>query len=262
MSDAIVVEDRPTHRVIRINRPDKMNALDRATLHALIATLDAAEADGCRALVLTGTGRGFCTGADLSSIAPVDGAPRDLGQAIEEGWNKLARKLQNLRVPTICAVNGMAAGAGASIALGCDIVIAARSAKFLQAFARIGLVPDCGGTYLLPNLAGHARARGMAMLAEPITAETALDWGMIWAIAEDDALLAEAEATAARIAAMPTQALLLTRRALTAAAHNSFDAQLDMERDCQREAGYTPDHAEGVRAFKEKRPAMFTGKPA
>jgi 2-(1,2-epoxy-1,2-dihydrophenyl)acetyl-CoA isomerase len=228
-----------------------------------MAALAAAEdSDACRAVLLTDTGRGFCSGADLTSVVSADGRKRDVGEVIEETWNPLARKLNGLKVPTVCAVNGMAAGAGASLALGCDIVIAARSAKFLQAFARIGLVPDCGGTFLLPNLAGQARARGVAMLAEPIPAETALAWGMIWAVAEDAALMDEAAAMAARLAAMPTQTLVLIRRALNAAAHNSFDAQLDLERDCQREAGYTPDHAEGVRAFLEKRAAVFTGRPA
>jgi 2-(1,2-epoxy-1,2-dihydrophenyl)acetyl-CoA isomerase len=261
MADSILVEQRAGWRKVTLNRPEKLNALDRTTLHALIATLAEAEADEtCRALLLTGTGRGFCAGAELGAAGvPTDG-PRDLGASIEQGWNPLARKLHTLRMPTVCAVNGIAAGAGASLALGCDIVVAARSARFLQAFARIGLVPDCGGTWLLPNLAGQARARGMAMLAEPIPADTALAWGMIWSVAEDDVLLAEAEALAARLAAMPTQALLLTRAALSAAAHTSFDAQLDIERDSQRAAGNTPDHVEGVRAFLEKRPAVFTGK--
>ncbi len=260
MSEAVRVEDRGAYHVITLNRPEKMNAIDRPTSNALIAALSAAEeSPACRAVLLTGTGRGFCTGADLTSVVAVPGEKRDLGKVIEEGWNPLARKLKNLSVPTVCAVNGIAAGAGSSLALGCDIVIAARSAKFLQAFARIGLVPDCGGTFLLPNLAGQARARGMAMLAEPISAETALAWGMIWAVAEDAALMDEAAAIAARLAAMPTQSLVMIRAALNAAAHNSFDAQLDLERDTQRRAGYTPDHAEGVQAFREKRPAVFTG---
>ncbi len=263
MSEAVLVEDRGSYRVITLNRPEKMNALDGPSVHALIAALSAAETSaGCRAVLLTGTGRGFCTGADLASIASKPGEKRDVGQAIEANWNPLARKLKNLQIPTVCAVNGMAAGAGASVALGCDIVIAAKSAKFLQAFARIGLVPDCGGTFILPNLAGQARARGMAMLAEPLPAETALAWGMIWGVAEDAALMDEASALAAKLASMPTQALVLTRRAFAAAAHNSFEAQLELEMITQREAGYTPDHAEGVAAFREKRPANFTGRRA
>lgn len=263
MADAILVERRDGWRKLTLNRPEKLNALDRTTLHSLIAELEAAEADtACRALLLTGTGRGFCAGAELGAAGAAGDGPRDLGTSIEQGWNPLARKLHGLRIPTVCAVNGIAAGAGASVALGCDIVVAARSAKFLQAFARIGLVPDCGGTFHLPNLAGQARARGMAMLAEPIPAETALAWGMIWAVTDDARLVEESESFATRLAAMPTQALLLTRAAFAAAAHNSFDTQLDLERDSQRAAGYTPDHAEGVRAFIEKRPAVFTGRPA
>lgn len=263
MSEALLVEDRGAYHVITLNRPDKLNALDRPTGQALIAALSAAEAaDACRAVLITGAGRGFCAGADLTASVAPPGEKRDLGRAIEESWNPIARKLANLAIPSVCAVNGMAAGAGCSIALGCDIVIAARSAKFLQAFARIGLVPDCGGTFLLPNLAGQARARGMVMLAEPIPAETALAWGMIWGVADDASLMEEASAIAARLAAMPTQALILARKALTGAASNSFEQQLAVEAASQREAGYTPDHAEGVAAFREKRPAVFTGKPA
>jgi 2-(1,2-epoxy-1,2-dihydrophenyl)acetyl-CoA isomerase len=262
MTKSLVIQDLAVIRRITINRPDVMNALDRETNIALRAALvDLPET--CRAVVLTGAGnRAFCSGADLGSVTSIDGPPRDLGAAIAETWNPLAEALHNLRVPSVCAVNGMAAGAGASIALGCDIVIAGRSARFLQAFARIGLVPDCGGTFLLANLAGQARARGMAMLAEPISAETALAWGMIWAVADDATLMDEAMATAERLAAMPTQALIRIRQGIAAAAHNSFAEQLALEAVLQREAGYTPDHQEGVRAFREKRPARFTGKPA
>jgi len=266
MSETILVERREGYRVITLNRPDKLYALDRATHEVLMAALLEAEADpACRALVLTGAGRGFCAGADLSGRGDsgVGGPPdtrRDAGNSIEETWNPLARKLARLRMPTVCAVNGMAAGAGASIALGCDIVVAARSAKFLQAFARIGLVPDCGGTFHLPNLAGQARARGLAMLAEPLPAETALAWGMIWSVVDDAALMDEAHALAARLAAMPTRALVMTRRMFAAAANQSFDEQLDMERDYQGIASRTEDHQEGVQAFLQKRPAVFKGR--
>ena len=259
MSDSIGVEAREAVTVLTLNRPDKMNALDAPTLHALLAALDAAEADErCRAVILTGAGRAFCAGADLGSITP----GRDLGAAIEQTWNPLARRLQSVRLPTICAVNGVAAGAGANFALGCDIVLAARSARFVEAFIKIGLVPDCGGTHHLPRLVGDARARGMAMLAEPIPAERAELWGLIWRAVDDERLMEEAYALAAQLASMPTHALVLTRRAFAASAGNSFDRQLDLERDLQREAGRTGDFTEGVQAFLDKRAPVFTGKPS
>jgi 2-(1,2-epoxy-1,2-dihydrophenyl)acetyl-CoA isomerase len=256
MDDRILVDACPSYRVLTLNRPDRMNALDDGTIHALLAALDAAEADAsCRALLLTATGRAFCAGADLSAIKP----PADLGDVVERSWNPLARKLHTLRMPTVCAVNGIAAGAGANLALGCDIVLAARSARFIQAFSKIGLIPDCGGTFHLPRLVGDGRARALAMLAEPVEADQAAEWGMIWRVVEDEALASAACALAAHLAALPTQALVLTRRAMAGSASRSFDAQLDLERDLQRKAGNTPDFHEGVQAFLEKRPPRFTG---
>ncbi|MCC6716573.1 MAG: 2-(1,2-epoxy-1,2-dihydrophenyl)acetyl-CoA isomerase [Acetobacteraceae bacterium] len=267
MSEPILVESHSGYRVIQINRPDRLNALDRATHIALMAALLDAEADpACRALILTGTGRGFCAGADLAGRnQPPDPAQatdnKAPGNSIEETWNPLARKLAVMRMPVIAAVNGIAAGAGSSIALGCDIAIAARSAYFLQAFTRIGLVPDCGGTWFLPNLVGPARARGMVMLAEPLPAEKALEWGLIWGVYDDDKLMEEAHKMAAKLAAMPTKAILMSRRAIAAAsAGNSLNQQLDLERDLQGMASRTEDHKEGVAAFLEKRPARFQGR--
>lgn len=258
MSQLIKVEVRPGYRVIALHRPDKMNALTPELIAELLAALTVAEtAEDCRCVVLTGSGRAFCAGADLSGIAP-DG---DLGNAIDRSWNPLARKLHTLAVPIVAAVGGVAAGAGANLALGCDIVLAGRSAVFIQAFSKIGLIPDAGGTHTLPRLVGHGRARALAMLAEPVAADRAEAIGMIYRAVDDATLMDEAHALAARLAAMPTQALILTRRAYAESGTNSFDAQLDLERDLQRQAGHTPDFAEGVAAFLAKRPPVFTGKP-
>jgi 2-(1,2-epoxy-1,2-dihydrophenyl)acetyl-CoA isomerase len=263
MSDTIRVERREGYRVIAINRADRMNALDRDSVVGLTDALAQAEADEtCRAVILTGTGRAFCAGADLSVGAGIVGGKRDVRRSIEETWNPLARRLSSLRMPSIAAVNGVAAGAGANVALGCDFVLAARSARFIQAFAKIGLIPDCGGTFHLPRLIGEARARAIAMLAEPVDAERAEAWGMIWRAIDDSALMAEAEKLAAHLAVQPTHGLVLTRRALRASAQNSFDQQLDLERDLQQEASLAPDYSEGVKAFLEKRPPVFTGRRA
>ncbi|MGB3272322.1 MAG: 2-(1,2-epoxy-1,2-dihydrophenyl)acetyl-CoA isomerase PaaG, partial [Xanthobacteraceae bacterium] len=216
--------------------------------------------EGCRAVLLTGAGRGFCAGQDLSEVTVENGAAPDLGATIETFYNPLVRRIRALQKPVVCAVNGTAAGAGANIALACDLVLAARSAKFIQSFAKIGLVPDSGGTWLLPRLVGDARARGLALLGEPLAADTAADWGLIWRAVDDDRLRAEAEALTARLAAEPTQGFALTKQALAHAATNSLDAQLDLERDLQRKAGRTPDYAEGVDAFMTKRAPLFTGR--
>jgi 2-(1,2-epoxy-1,2-dihydrophenyl)acetyl-CoA isomerase len=259
MSELIRVETHPGYRLVALDRADKMNALTPELIDGLIAALDAAEADpDCRALLLTGTGRAFCAGADLAGIAP----GRDLGAAIERSWNPLARRFHDLRMPSLAAVNGVAAGAGANLALGCDIVIAGASASFIQAFSKIGLIPDAGGTYHLPRLVGEGRARALAMLAEPVAAERAEAMGMIFRAVPDDRLMAEAHGLAARLAALPTQALLLTRQAFAASNTNSFATQLDLERDLQRQAGFTPDFQEGVAAFLDKRKPVFTGRPA
>jgi 2-(1,2-epoxy-1,2-dihydrophenyl)acetyl-CoA isomerase len=254
----IIVESCAGYRRITLNRAERLNALTVEMAGALMAALDAAEADpNCRALLLTGAGRGFCAGQDLTAIA--DARPADVGALLEQ-YNPLIRKLRALPIPVVCAVNGVAAGAGANLALACDIVLAARSASFVQAFAKIGLVPDCGGTWFLPRLVGAARARALAMLAEPLPAETAAEWGLIWRALADEELIPEAEALAARLATQATTALALTKHALDIAETNSLDAQLDLERDLQVAAAATPDYAEGLRAFLAKRPPAFTGR--
>ncbi len=257
----ILSEQRPGYRVITFNRPDKLNAFNEAMHAALKKAIEDAEADeSCRALMITGAGRGFCTGQDLNDRLAKPGETVVLGGTLEAHYNPLVRKLRALPFPVVAAVNGVAAGAGANIALACDIVLAARSASFVQAFARIGLVPDSGGTWALPRLVGDARARGLALLAEPLPAEKAEQWGLIWKCVDDAALADEARKLCEHFAAAPTQGLALIKQALNASAGNSLDAQLDLERDLQRAASLTPDYAEGVRAFMEKRKPNFTGR--
>ena len=259
--DPVLVERREGWRVLTLNRPERLNSFNEAMHERLMAALLEAEADeGCRALLLTGAGRGFCAGQDLSNRVFEPGVTPDLTKTIERWYNPLVRKLRSFRMPIVCAVNGVAAGAGANIALACDIVLAARSAKFIQAFAKIGLLPDSGGTWFLPRLVGSARARGLALLAEPLPAEKAEAWGLIWKAVDDESLMIEAEKLAAHLATQPTIGLALTKQALDASWGNTLDRQLDLERDLQGEAGRTPDYAEGVSAFFAKRAPSFTGR--
>ncbi len=261
VESSILVEQRAGYRVITLNRPDKLNAFNEAMHQDLRKAIEDAETDEpCRALLITGAGRGFCTGQDLTDRLAKSGETIVLGGTLEAHYNPLIRKLRNLPFPVVAAVNGVAAGAGCNIALACDIVLAARSANFIQSFARVGLVPDSGGTWFLPRLVGEARARGLALLAEPLPAEKAEQWGLIWKCVDDAALAGEAQKLCEHFAAAPTQGLALIKRALNASATNTLDAQLDLERDFQRAASLTPDYAEGVRAFMEKRKANFSGR--
>lgn len=246
---------------LTLNRPDKLNSFT-AAMHGEIAdAIGKVEAGpACRALLITGAGRGFCAGQDLNDRVMTPGsAPPDLGDTLGRLYNPLIRRLRALPIPIVAAVNGVAAGAGANFALAADIVLAARSASFIQAFCKLGLVPDAGGTYALPRLVGMARAVGLAMLGGKLSAEQAADWGLIWQCVDDDKLMAEATRLTRHLATQPTRGLGMIKRALNASWNNDLDRQLDLERDLQREAGRSDDYREGVRAFIEKRPAEFTG---
>lgn len=248
--------------LLTLNRPDRLNSFN-AQMHDEMATAirQIKKDNSVRALVITGAGRGFCAGQDLSdrNVAPGSEVP-DLGESIEQRYNPLLRSLRELPMPVICAVNGVAAGAGANIALACDIVLAGQSASFIQAFCKIGLIPDSGGTWSLPHLVGMARAKGLALLGDKLSAEQAEQWGLIWRCVADEQLLPAAMAMAEHLATQPTRGLALIKQALHASTTQSFDAQLDLERDLQRLAGRTEDYREGVSAFMDKRTPQFKGQ--
>jgi 2-(1,2-epoxy-1,2-dihydrophenyl)acetyl-CoA isomerase len=246
---------------ITLNQPDKLNAVSRRMIAELKECWEKLADDASvRAVLLTGAGRGFCAGADLADPDRAQGPMADSGAALEQFFNPVIRTMRTLPKPIVAAVNGVAAGVGMSFVMASDIAIAARSASFLQAFARIGLVPDGGSTWFLPRLIGDARARALAMLAQQIPAEKAHSWGLIWDVVDDHALMAAATAVARRLADGPTLSLASIKKALSAAYDNDLSAQLDLERDLQRELGRSEDFKEGVAAFLAKRPAQFKGR--
>ncbi len=247
---------------LTLNRPERLNSFTVAMHGEVRSALDAiSTAPGIRCLILTGAGRGFCAGQDLSdrAVAP-DAEGVNLGASIENFYKPLLLRLRTLPMPTIAAVNGVAAGAGANIPFACDLVYAAKSASFIQSFAKLGLVPDCGGTWWLPRLVGPARALGLTLLGEKLSAEQAAEWGLIWRCVDDDQLLPTVRMVAQQLAAGPTRGYVRTRQAIDAAWRMPFESALDIERDYQRELGLSNDYREGVAAFMQKRTPVFTGK--
>jgi 2-(1,2-epoxy-1,2-dihydrophenyl)acetyl-CoA isomerase len=252
--------------VLTLQRPDKLNSFTarmHEELRDAFTAIEGAVQDepALRALVLTGAGRAFCAGQDLAerNIDPA-GPPPDLGASLRLNYNPLVRRIAALPIPVVAAVNGVAAGAGASLALACDLVLAARSARFVQPFCRLGLVPDAGGTWMLPRLVGMARAKGLAFLGEPLSAEQALQWGLIWQVVEDDQLLATACGLAGRLARQATRSFALQKQAFAASLGNTLAQQLELEAELQTQAGRTQDFAEGVRAFLERREPLLRGR--
>lgn len=259
MSSTILVEDQGAWVEITLNRPDKLNSFNDEMHLALRSALENAREK--RAILLTGAGRGFCAGQDLGDRDPskMDGPP-DLGETVENNWAPLVRLIRALNLPVICAVNGVAAGAGSSVALNCDIVLAAQSAKFIQSFGKVGLIPDTGASWHLPKLLGEARAKGLAMLSEPLSAQKAEEWGLIWKTVPDENLMDDARAMAAKLAAGPTFGIAETKQAIQSAAGNDLDQHLDLETEAMRRCGQHEDYSEGVAAFLEKRAPNFSGR--
>ncbi|HET9398038.1 MAG TPA: 2-(1,2-epoxy-1,2-dihydrophenyl)acetyl-CoA isomerase PaaG [Sphingomicrobium sp.] len=243
---------------ITLNRPDRLNSFTRA-MHAELREALSNLGDA-RTVILTGAGRGFCAGQDLNDRAVAPGEAVDLGETVEESWNPLVRVLAGLPQPVIARVNGVAAGAGANIALACDLVIAAKSAKFIQSFSALGLIPDSGGSWHLPRLVGQARAMGLALTGDPLPADKAAEWGLIWKAVDDDRLDAEVDAVAAKLASLPPLGLAAIKQIVRSSWSRTLDEELDLQRDEMRRLGFTHDYREGVAAFLEKRPAMFEGR--
>jgi len=266
LSDALVLvsQDGPV-LTLTLNRPAALNSFNGAMHEQLRAALDAAAADAAvRCVILTGAGRGFCAGQDLAdpmvAPSPAGEPPKDLSRAIELHYTPLVKRIKSMPVPVIAAVNGVAAGAGANLALNCDLVLAAQSASFIQAFAKIGLVPDTGGTWLLPRIVGRARAMGLAMLGDKLSAAEAERIGLIWKCVDDASLAEEARKLAERLAAMPVKALATTRAAIDVAQHFTLDQALGHEAALQAELGRAHDYLEGVAAFGAKRAPQFTDR--
>lgn len=262
MVECLTVKKTGAGVTITLNRPDQLNAFNEVLHLAFRAALeDARDDDGVRAILITGAGRGFCAGQDLGDRDPtkMDGPP-DLGETIEVFYNPLIRLIRSIPKPVICAVNGVAAGAGANIALACDIVLAAKSAKFIQAFCKLGLVPDSGGSWILPRLIGEARAKGLMMSGDAVPAGQACEWGMIWKVFEDDELMNEANKMLEQFSRAPTFGLGLMKQVLHASHDNTLDEQLNLERDMQRRAGRSLDYSEGVAAFLGKRTPSYKGR--
>ena len=255
----VLVEESGGVSRLTLNRPDRLNSFTAAMHGELRQAIDQV-ASTARVIVLTGAGRGFCAGQDLNDRAVAPGQAVDLGETVEASWNPLIRRLATLPQPVIARVNGVAAGAGANVALACDLVVAGRSAKFIQSFANLGLIPDSGGSWHLPRLVGQARALGLALTAEPLPAEKAADWGLIWKCVEDDALDAEVDALATRLASLPPLGLAAIKKIIRTSGERTLDQELDLQRDEMRRLGFTEDYREGVAAFLEKRPAVYKGR--
>ncbi|WP_299774829.1 2-(1,2-epoxy-1,2-dihydrophenyl)acetyl-CoA isomerase PaaG [uncultured Pseudoteredinibacter sp.] len=247
--------------VLKLNRPDNLNSFNTQMHEEVRQAITEVRTGGeARCLLITANGRGFCAGQDLGDRSvSADGQMPDLGDSVEKNYNPLIRSIHNLEMPVVCAVNGVAAGAGASIALACDIVLAGKSASFIQAFCKIGLIPDSGGTWALPRLVGLARAKGLALLGDKLSAEQAEKWGLIWECVEDDALMEKAMGLATHFASQPTKGLAMTKRALRESTSNGLHEQLELEKEYMRIGGRTEDYKEGVAAFKEKRKPEFKG---
>ena len=256
--DSLQLEQADGIARITLNRPDRLNSFTRAMHGELRDAL--ANLGDVRVVILTGAGRGFCAGQDLNDRAVAPGEAVDLGETVEECWNPLIRTLATLPQPVIARVNGVAAGAGANIALACDLVIAAKSAKFIQSFSALGLIPDSGGSWHLPRLVGQARALGLALTGEPLSAEKAADWGLIWKAVDDEGLDAEVDAVAVKLASLPPLGLGAIKRIVRTSWTRNLDEELDLQRDEMRRLGFTQDYREGVAAFLEKRPAKFEGR--